>query len=77
MALFRSSGGVYYCLCGQVFFFSYFFLEGRHLPEWVPAVVPIEPTFVAGPLVTSNFFRSVGSLGLFAYSGEFWGGLIF
>ena len=44
------------------------------LPEWVSAVVPIEPTFVAGPLVTNKFFRSVGSLGLSAYSGEFWGG---
>ena len=40
------------------------------MPEWVSAVVPIEPTFVAGPLVTGKFFRSVGSLGLFAYSGE-------
>ena len=60
-------------LNGQIFFFSYFFPEGRHLPEWVSAVVPIKPTFVAGPLVTSKFFRSVGSLGLFAYSGEFRG----
>ncbi len=25
------------------------------------AVVPIKPTFVAGPLVTSKFFRRVGS----------------
>ena len=46
------------------------------MPEWVSAVVPIKPTFVAGPLVTNKFFRSIGSLGLFAYSGEFWGGLI-
>ena len=46
------------------------------MPEWLSAVVPIEPTFVAGPLITNKFFRSVGSLGLSAYSGEFWGGLI-
>ena len=41
--------------------FSYFFPEGRHLPEWVSAVVPVKPTFVAGTLATSKFFRSVGS----------------
>ena len=40
------------------------------MPEWISAVVPIEPTFVAGPLVTGKFFRSVGSLGPFAYSGK-------
>ena len=31
------------------------------MPEWVSAVVLVKPTFVAGPLVTSKFFRSVGS----------------
>ena len=55
---------IWWCLLllnGQIFFFSYFFPEGRHLPEWVSAVVPVKPTFVAGLLVTSKFFRSVGS----------------
>ena len=56
-------------LNGQIFF-SVFLPRGRHLPEWVSAVVSIKPIFVAGPLVTGKFFRSVGSLGLFAYSGE-------
>ena len=45
----------------KIFFFSYFFPEGRHLQEWVSAVVTVKPFFVAGPLVTSKFFRSVGS----------------
>ena len=61
-------------LNGQIFFSSYFFPEGKHLPEWISVVVSIKPIFVAGPLITGKFFRSVGSLGLFAYSGEFWGG---
>ena len=63
-------------LNGQIFF-SVFLPRGRHLPEWVSAVVSIKPIFVAGPLVTGKFFRSVGSLGLFAYSGEFLGGVDF
>ena len=50
--------------------FQLFLPRGRHLPEWGSAVVSIKPIFVAGPLVTGKFFRSVGSLGLFAYSGE-------
>ena len=57
--------------------FQLFLPRGRHLPEWVSAVVSIKPIFVAGPLVTGKFFRSVGSLGLFAYSGEFLGGVDF
>ena len=58
--------------------FQLFLPRGRHLPEWGSAVVSIKPIFVAGPLVTGKFFRSVGSLGLFAYSGEiFFGGVDF
>ena len=45
--------------------FQLFLPRGRHLPEWVSAVVSIKPIFVAGPLVTGKFFRSIGSLGLF------------
>ena len=61
LALFRASGVLLLPVWPKSSFFSYFFPEGRHLPEWVSAVVPVKPTFVAGPLVTSKFFRSVGS----------------
>ena len=43
-ALFRSSD-VLLLLVWPNLLFSYFFPEGRHLPEWVSAVVPIKPTF--------------------------------
>ena len=61
LVLFRTSGVLLLPVWPKSSFFSYFFPEGRHLPEWVSAVVPVKPTFVAGPLVTSKFFRSVGS----------------
>ena len=61
LALFRASGVLLLPVWPKSSFFSYFFPEGRHLPEWVSAVVPVKPTFVAGPLVTSKFFRRVGS----------------
>ena len=47
-------------LNGQIFFSSYFFPEGRHLPEWISAVVPIEPTWLVLWLQAS----SSGVLGL-------------
>ena len=58
-----------YSACGVVLlpvwprssFFSFFFPEGKHLPGWVTAVLRVEPTFVAGPLVTNKFFRSTSS----------------
>ena len=57
--------------------FQLFLPRGQTFARGGSAVVPIEPTYVAGPLVTGKFFRSVGSLGLFAYSGEFLGGVDF
>ena len=61
LALFRTSSVLLLPVWPKSSIFSYFFPEGRHLPEWVSAVVPVKPTFVAGPLVTSKFFRRVGS----------------
>ena len=31
------------------------------MPGWVTGVLRVEPTFVAGPLVTNKFFRSTSS----------------
>ena len=57
LAVHKAKGVILVPVWPRSSFFTFFFPDGMHLPEWVVGYLWVKPYFITGPYVTSNGLR--------------------
>ena len=57
LAVHKAKGVILVPVWPRSSFFTFFFPDGMHLPEWVVECLWVKPYFITGPYVTSNGLR--------------------